>query len=74
MKSPRPAAEPMLTAAQAATRLGVDPRQVYHYIAAGLIAPVVRLPTRNGDPDGPLRIEESVVEAFIAAHRQPATA
>lgn len=66
-RQPRPAV--MLTVAEAAERLGVDPRQVYHWAAAGLIA-CVRYPTRHGDPDGPVRIEAAAVEAFIAAHRQ----
>lgn len=70
-RAPRPA---MLTVAQAAERLGFDdPRQVYHYIAAGLLT-AVRYPTRDGRPGGPLRIEESAVEAFIKEHRQAATA
>ena len=70
-RQPRPAV--MLTVAQAAERLGVDPRQVYHYIAAGLLA-AVRYPTRHGRPGGPLRIEETAVDAFIAGHRQEARA
>jgi len=63
----------MLTVAQAAERLGFDdPRQVYHYISAGLLA-AVRYPTRNGGPNGPLRIAETDLDAFIAAHRQAAS-
>lgn len=65
-------APPLLTVAQAAARLGVDRTEVYHWIRSGLIASV-RYPTRDGAADGPLRIEETAVEAFIAAHRQPAT-
>ena len=70
-RQPRPAV--MLTVAQAADRLGVDPRQVYHWAAAGLIA-CVRYPTRHGQRAGPLRIEAAAVDAFIAEHRQAATA
>ena len=71
-RPPRAAPRPvMLTVAQAADRLGVDPRQVYHYAAAGLLT-AVRYPTRNGQRNGPLRIEEAAVDAFIAQHRQAA--
>lgn len=66
------AAPRMLTAAQAAGRLGVDPRQVYHWIAAGLLA-VERYPTRTGEPNGPIRIDPAEVDAFRARYRQPAT-
>ena len=67
-KTPRP---PLLTAAQAADILGVDPRQIYHWINAGILA-AVRYPTRNGDPNGPVRIEPADVEAFRDRHRQEA--
>ena len=71
-RQPRPAV--MLTVAQAADRLGFDdPRQVYYYISAGLLA-AVRYPPRNGRGGGPLRIEETAVDAFIAGHRQEARA
>jgi len=63
----------MLKVAETADRLGVDPREVYHYISAGLLA-AVRYPTRTGQPGGPLRVEEAAVDAFIAEHRQEATA
>lgn len=72
MTRPAAATPSPLTVAEAAERLGVHRTHVYHWIAAGLIA-TVRYPTRNGDPDGPLRIEEPAVEAFIADHRQPAS-
>jgi len=63
----------MLTVAQAADRLGFDNyRQVYPYLHSGLL-PHVRYPNpRTGRP-GPIRIAETDVDAFIAAHRQAAS-
>lgn len=68
-RQPRP---PMLTVAQAADELGVDPRQVYHWIAAQLLA-CVRYPTRSGEANGPMRIAPADVEAFKKRYYQPAT-
>ena len=68
-RPPRAAKAAMLTVAQAAGRLGVDPREVYHWISAGLL-PAVRYPTRNGGGGGPVRVAETDVDAFIAAHRR----
>ena len=67
-KAPRP---PMLTVAQAADMLGVDPRQIYHWISAGLLA-CTRYPTRDGGPNGPIKLEPADVEAFRNRYRQEA--
>lgn len=63
---------PPLTVAQAAERLGVSDRQVYHWIKAGTLSHV-RYPTRTGSP-GELRVEEDAIGAFLSAHRQEARA
>ena len=67
-KTPRP---PLLTVAQAADILGVDPRQIYHWISQGVLG-CTRYPTRNGDPGGPVRLEPADVEDFRTRYRQQA--
>jgi hypothetical protein len=62
----------VVTVAEAAFQLSLDPRQVYGLIYAGHLTPV-RLPSRNGNGGGPVRIEQAEIDQFIASHRHPAT-
>lgn len=62
----------MLTVAEAADRLRVDPRQVYRWVNRGMLA-AIRYPTRKGDPDGAIRLDAADIDAFIERHRQPTT-
>lgn len=64
---------PPLTVAEAAAQLGVDTRQVYHWISAGLLG-CTQYPTRVGEPNGKKMVDQADVDAFRARYRQAATA
>jgi excisionase family DNA binding protein len=64
-----PQVAPLLrTAADAATLLGLTRDQIYRLVQAGHLT-AVRIPSRTGHGDGPLRIEQQAIDAFIDSNR-----
>jgi excisionase family DNA binding protein len=68
----RQAARPvLLKVGEAAQALGLNESQVYAYIRNGTLG-CYQYPGRTGAEKGPVRVPQSEVDRFLAAHYQPA--
>lgn len=66
-------AEPLaVRVAEAARQLGISVRQLYYLADAGEIA-VIRHPSRHGKGPGAVRVEQSEINRYLAAHRTAVT-
>jgi predicted DNA-binding transcriptional regulator AlpA len=61
------------TIPETAEQLRISRSQVYNLIRSGALA-CVRYPTKDGDEDGAIRIEQAEIRAFIERNRVNGTA